>query len=152
MVKHHIVRNFVVPSLSHFRLFTTPWTAAHQTSLSFTTLWSSLKLMSIELVMPYNNLSCVTPFSISSSYQVAKILELQVQHQSFQWIFRLIFFRMDWLDHLAVLGTLKSLLWHHCTKASIFQHLVFFMVQLSHTYKITGKATVLTIYGPLLAK
>ena len=64
---------------------------------------------------------------VSSSHQVAKVLEFQVQHQSFQWIFR-----MDWFDLLAVQGTLKSLLQHHSSKASILQPSIFFIVQLSH--------------------
>ena len=80
---------------------------------------------------------------ISYSHQVAKILELQ--HQSFQWIFRLSSFRMDWLDLLAVQGTLKSLLQHHSLKAPIFWHSAFFMVQLSHPYMTTRRTIGLTI-------
>ena len=76
---------------------------------------------------------------VSSSHQVAKILELQLQHQSFQWIFRTISFRIDWLDLLAVQGTLKSLLQHHSSKASILQFSAFFMVQLLHPHMTTGK-------------
>ena len=84
---------------------------------------------------------------IRSLHQVAKILELQ--HQSFQWTFRTDFlnlgkFRIDWLDLLAVQGTLKSLLQHHSSKASILWHSAFFMVQLSNPYKTTGKTVVLT--------
>ena len=75
---------------------------------------------------------------VSSSHQVAKVLELQLQHQSFQWIFR--------TDLLAIQGTLKSLLQHHSWKASIFQHSAFFMVQLSHPYVTTGKTIALTIW------
>ena len=71
---------------------------------------------------------------VGSSHQVAKVLEFQLQHQSFQWIFRLISFRMDWLDLLAVQGTLKSVLQHHSSKASILWHSAFFIVQLSHLY------------------
>ena len=81
---------------------------------------------------------------VSSSHQVAEALEFQLQHQYFQWIFRTISFRMDWLDLLAVQGTLKSLLQHHISKASIFQCSAFFIVQLSHPYMITGKITALT--------
>ena len=92
-----------VQSLSHVRFFATPWTAAHQASLSFTISWSLLKLMSIESVMPSNHRILCHPFLflpsifpsirvffqwVSSSHQVAKLLELQLQHQSFQWIFR----------------------------------------------------------------
>ena len=92
--------SFVVQLLSHVQLLATPWTTAHQASLSFTISWSLLKLMSNELVMPSNHL--LSPSSpafnlskhqgvfqgVSSSHQVAKVLELQLQHQSFQWIFR----------------------------------------------------------------
>ena len=76
---------------------------------------------------------------VSSLHQVAKVLEFQLQHQSFQWIFRLISFRMDWLDFLAVQGTLRSLLQHHSSKASILPHSAFFMVQFSYPYMTTGK-------------
>ena len=81
---------------------------------------------------------------VSSSNQVAKVLEFQLQHQSFQWILGLISFRMDWLDLLAVQGTLKSLLQHHSSKASILRHLAFFVVQLPHPYMTTGKTIALT--------
>ena len=81
---------------------------------------------------------------INSSHQVAKVLEFQLQHQSFQWTPRLISFRMDWLDLLAVQGILKSLLQHHSTKASILWHSAFFIVQLSHSYMTTGKTIALT--------
>ena len=91
-----------VQLLSHVRLFVTPWTAAPQASLSITNSWSILKLMSIESVMPFNHLILCHPLlfptsifpsirvfsNVSSLYQVAKLLELQLQHQSFQWIFR----------------------------------------------------------------
>ena len=91
-----------VQLLSHVRLFVTPWTAAPQASLSITNSWSILKLMSIESVMPFNHLLLCHPLlfptsifpsirvfsNVSSLYQVAKLLELQLQHQSFQWIFR----------------------------------------------------------------
>ena len=80
------------------------------------------------------------------SYQVAKVLELQFQHQSFQWIFRLISFRIDWFDLLSVQGTLRSLLQHHGSKASILQCSAFFMVWLSHPYMTTGKAIALTVW------
>ena len=89
---------------------------------------------------------------VSSSHQVAKVLEFQLQHQSFQWIYSgLISFRMDWLDLLAVQGTLKSLLQHRSSKASIIQHSAFFTVQLSHPYMTTGKTKALT-RQTLLAK
>ena len=82
---------------------------------------------------------------VSSSHQVAEVLEFWFQHQPFRWIFRTdISFRMDWLDLLAVQGTLKSLLQHHSLKASIIWCLAFFIVQLSHLYMTTGKTIALT--------
>ena len=81
---------------------------------------------------------------VSSSHQVAKLLELQLQYQSFQWIFRLISFRMDWLNLLAAQGTLKSLLQYHSSKASILWHSAFLIVQLSHPYMTPGKTIALT--------
>ena len=81
---------------------------------------------------------------VSYSQQVAKVLELQLQHQSFQWTPRTDPFRMDWLDLLAVQGTLKSLLQHHSSKASILRHSALFIVQLSHPYMTTGKTIALT--------
>ena len=86
---------------------------------------------------------------VSSSHQVAKVMEFQFQHQSFQYQPNnehpgLISFRMDWLDLLAVQGTLKSLRQHHSSKASIIWHLDFFKVQLSHPYMTTGKTIALT--------
>ena len=82
---------------------------------------------------------------VSSLHQVAKVLEFQLQHQSFQWHPGPISFRMDWLDLLAVQGTLKSLLQHHSLKASIHRCSAFFVVQLSHSYTTTGKTMTLTI-------
>ena len=83
---------------------------------------------------------------VSSLHQVARVLEFQLQHQSFQRIFRTDFFRIDWFDLLAVQGTLRSLLQHHSSKASILQHSAFFMVQISHPYMTTGKTIALTIW------
>ena len=77
---------------------------------------------------------------------MAKVLELQLQYQSFQWLFGLISFRMHWLDLLAVQGTLKSLLQHHSSKASILQCSAFFRVQLSHPYMTTRKIIALIIH------
>ena len=74
---------------------------------------------------------------VSSSHQVAKVLEFQLQNQSFQWTFRLISFRMDWFDLLAVQGTLNSLLQHHSWEASVLRHSTFFMVQLACPYLTT---------------
>ena len=81
---------------------------------------------------------------VKPSHQLAKVLEFQLQHQSFQCTFRLISFRMGWLDLLAVQGTLKSLLQHHCSKASILQCSAFFIVQISHPYMTPGKTITLT--------
>ena len=81
---------------------------------------------------------------VCPSHQVAKVLEIQLQHQSFQWIFRTDFFKIDWLDLLAVQGTLKSLLQHHSSKASILQHSAFFIVQLSHPHMTTRKTITYT--------
>ena len=82
---------------------------------------------------------------VSSLHQVAKVLGFQLQHQSFQWIFSfLVSFRTDWFDLLAVQGTLKNLLQHHSSKASVLWFSVFFMVQLSHPYLTTGKTIALT--------
>ena len=81
---------------------------------------------------------------VSFSHHLTKVLEFQLQHQSFQWIFRLISFRTDWFDLIAVQGTLKSLLQHHSSKASILRHSAFFIIQLSHLYMATGKTKALT--------
>ena len=81
---------------------------------------------------------------VNSSHEVAKVLEFQLQHESVQWIPKTDLLWMDWLDLLAVQETLKSLLQHHSSKASIFQHSSFFTVQLSHPYMTTGKTIALT--------
>ena len=125
----------LVQSLSCVRLFVTPWTAAHQASLSITNSWSMLKLTSIESVMPPNHLIFCRPLlflpSIFPSIRVFyNELVLWIRWPKY-WSFSfsispsneysgLIFFRMDWLDLLAVQGTVKSLLQHHSSKASIF--------------------------------
>ena len=135
----------LVQSLSHVRLFLTPWTAALQASLSITNSQSLLKLMSITLVMPSNRLilCCLLllPLSIFPSIRVfsnESVLHIRwPKYWSFSFSISpsneysgLISFRMDWLDLLAVQGTLKSLLQHHSSKASILQHSAFFIVQL----------------------
>ena len=140
--------------LSHVRLFATPWTAARQASLSITNSWSSLKLMSIEWVMPSSHLILCHPLfllpSIFPSIRVfsneSALLIRWPKYWSFSFNIspsnehpRLISFRMDWLDLLAVQGTLKSLLQHHSSKASILWHSAFFIVQFSHPYMPTGK-------------
>ena len=82
---------------------------------------------------------------VNSLHEVAKVLEFQLQHQSFQWTPRTdLYFRMDWMDLLAVQGTLQNLLQHHSSKASILLHSAFFIVQLSHPYMTTGKTIALT--------
>ena len=88
---------------------------------------------------------------VSSSHKVAKVLEFQLKHQSFQWISGLISFRMDWLNLLAVQRTLKGFLQHHSSKASILCHSAFFIVQLLHLFMTTGKTIALTIW-PLVSK
>ena len=122
----------VIQSLSHVQLFVTPWTAARQASMSFTVSQSSLKLMSIQSGMP-SNLRWLDeiPLSLSSlpvpglsqwdssSHQVTEVLEFQLQHQSFQWVFSVDSFRINWFDLLALQGTLKSFLQHHSSEVSI---------------------------------
>ena len=137
----------------------TPWTAAYQASLSITNSWSSLKLMSIESVMPSSHLILCRPLlllppippSIRVFSNESTLRMRWPKYQSFSFSIspskedpELISFRMDWLDLLAVQGTLKSLLQHHSSKASILQHSAFFTVQLSHSYTTTGKTIALT--------
>ena len=134
-----------VQSLSHVQLFATPRTAAHQASQSITNSRSLLKLMSIELVMPSNHLILCRPLfllpSIFSSIRVfsnKSVLRIRwPKYWSFSFSISpsneysgLTSFRIDWLDLLTVLGTLKSLLQHHSSKASIFLCSAFFIVQL----------------------
>ena len=144
-----------VQLLSHFWLFVTPWTAVCQASLSTVNSQSLLKLMSIESVMPPNYLILCHPFLLlpsilaSGSFPMTQFFASGGRSFSFSIspsneYSRLISFRMDWLDLLAAQGTLKSLLQHHRSKASILQHSVFFMVQLSHPYMTTGKTKALT--------
>ena len=149
----------VVQSLSHVQLFATPWTAARQTSLSTTNSWSSPKLMSIESVMPSNHFILCRPFlplpPIPPSIRVFSNESTLRMRCPKYWTFSfsiipskeipgLISFRMDWLDLLPVQGTLKSLLQHHSSKASILRCWAFFTVQLSHPYMTTGKTIALT--------
>ena len=145
--------------LSRVWLFATPWTAAHQASLSITNSWSPPKLMSIESVMPSSHLILCHPLlllpSIFPSIRVfsnESALHIRcLKYWSFSFSTSLsneypglISFRMDWLDLLAVQGTLKSLLQHHSSKASILRLSAFFTGQLSHPYMTTGKAIALT--------
>ena len=141
---------------SHVQLFATPWTTACQASLSITNSQSLPKLMSIESVMPSNHfILCRCLLLLPSIFPSNRIFSnesaLCIRWPKY-WSFSfnispsnkhpgLISFRMDWLDLLAVQGTLKSLLQHHTSKAPILQHSAFFIVQLFHPYMTTGKKT-----------
>ena len=148
-----------VQSLSHIQLFVTPWIAAFQASLSITNSRSLLKLMPIESVMSSNqlilchllllqpsNFPSITVFSNESALRIRwpKYWSSSFNISPSNEYSGLISFRMDWLDLLSVQGTLKSLLQHHSSKASILQHLALFMVQLSHLNMTTGKTIALT--------
>ena len=140
-------------SLSRVQLFMTPWTAARQASLSITNSQSPPKPMSIESVMPSNHLILCVPFSCLQSFPASESFPMNQffasggqRIGSFSFNISpsneysgLISFRMDWLDLLAVQGTLKSLLQHHSLKASILWHSDFFTVQLSHPHMTTKK-------------
>ena len=146
-------------SLICVQLFMVSWSAVRHASLSFTISWSLLKLTSIELVVPCNHLIVCHPFillpSISPSIRVfsnesalcirwPKYWSFSYRISSFSQYSRLTYFRMNWLDLLAVQGTLKSLLQHHSSKASILLCSATFIVQLSHPYLTTGKTIALT--------
>ena len=147
-----------VQSLNCVRLFATPWVAARRASLSITNSRSLLKLVSIESVMPSSHLILCHPLlllpPIPPSIRVFSNESTLCMRWPKYWSFSLnisssnehpglISFRMDWLDLLAVQGTLKSLLQHHSSKASIFRCSAFFTVQLSHPYMTTGKTIAL---------
>ena len=147
-----------VQSLSQVWLFATPWTAPLQDSLSITNSWSLPKLMSIESVMPSNHLILCRPLFPQPIFPSIRVFSnesvLCIRWPKY-WSFSfnispsnehpgLISFRMDWLDLLAVQGTLKSLLQHHSSKASIIWHSAFFIIQLSHPYTTTGKTIAVT--------
>ena len=159
---HHsllLIQFSSVQSLSCVRLFATPWTAACQASLSITNSWSSPKPMSIVSVMQSSHLILCRPLpflpSIFPSIRVfSNESALHIRWPK-DWSFNsnispssehpgLISFRMDWLDLLAVQGTLKSPFQHHSSKASILLCSAFFIVQLSHSYMTTGKTIALT--------
>ena len=148
-----------VQSLSRVLLFATPWIAARQASLSITNSQSLLKLMPIESVMPSSHLIHCRPLlllpSIPPSIRVFSNESAFHTRWPEYWSFSfsispsnehpgLISFRMDWLDLLAVQGTLKSLLQHHSSKASIFRSSAFLTIQFSHPYMTTGKTIALT--------
>ena len=135
----------------------TPWTAAHEASLSITNSQNLLKLSSIESVMPSNHFILCHPLlhlpSIFPSIRVFSSESVLCMRWPKYWSFtfsispsneysELISLRMDWLDLLAVQGTLKSLLQHHSSRASILRRSAFFTVQLSHPYLTTGKTTI----------
>ena len=144
---------------SHFWFFRTPYEPQHQASLSITNSQSSPKLMSIESVLQSNHIILCCPLLLLPSiFPSIKVFSnesaLRIRWPKY-WSFslnislsnehsRLISFRMDWLDLLAVQGTLKSLLQHHSSKASILRHSPFFTVQLSHPYTTTRKTIALT--------
>ena len=143
-----------VQSLSHVWLFATPWTEACQASLSITNSQILLKLMSIELVMPSNHLILCHPLLLPPSslpsirvFSNESVLCLRwLKYCSFSFSISpsneyagLISSRIDWLDLLAVQGTLKSLLQYHSSKASVLQHSAFFIVQLSYPYRLLEK-------------
>ena len=143
-----------VQSLSRVRLLVTPWIAACQASLSITNSWTSLRLMCIESVMPSSHLILCRPLlllpPVPPSIRVFSKESTLCMRWPKDWSFSfsiipsketpgLISFRMDWLDLLAVQGTLKSLLQHHSSKASILRRSAFFTAQLSHPYMTTGK-------------
>ena len=148
-----------VQLLSRVQLFATAWTATRQASLSITNSQSLLKPMSTELVVPPNHLILCRPLlllpSIFTSIRVSSNKSVLHIRWPKYWNFSfdispsseysgLISFRMDWLDLLAVQGTLRSLLQHHSSEASILQSSAFFIVQLSHPYMTTGKTRALT--------
>ena len=148
-----------VQSLSPVWLFATPWTAAHQASLSITNSRSLLKLMSLESVMPSNHLILCCPLLLPPSIFLSIRIFSNESVLHFRWpkywsfslsispsneYSGLISFRMDWLNLLAVQGTLKGLLQHHSLKVSILQCSAFFMVLLSHPYMTTKKTIALT--------
>ena len=154
-----IIQFCSIQSLSHVWLFATPWTTARQASLSITNSWSLPKLMSIESVTPFNHLILCRPLlllpSIFPSIRVFSNEPALCIRWPKYWSFSfnispasehpgLISFRIDWWDLLAVQGTLKSLLQHHSSKASILQRSAFLIVQLSHPHMTTGKTIALT--------
>ena len=148
-----------IQSLSRVRPFVTPWIAAHQASLSITNSQSLLKLISIESVMPPNLILCCRLPLLLSIFPRIRVFSSEsvlyirwLKYRSFNFSISpsneysgLISSRTDWLDLLAVQGTLKSLFQHHSSEASIFWCSAFFMVQLSHLYMTTGKMVALTI-------
>ena len=150
-----------IQSLSHVQLFAIPWTAAFQAFLSITNSHSLPKLMSFESVMPSNHLILHCPLLLLTSIfpnnrVFSNESSLHIRWPKY-WNFSfniipsdehlgLISFRMDWWNHLAAHGTLKSLLQHHSSKASILLRSAFFTVQLSHPYTTTGKTIAYSFF------
>ena len=155
-----VVQFSSVQFLSHIWLFVTSWIAVHQASLSITNSWSSLRLTSIESMMPSNYIISVAPFSScpqsfpapGSFFSTESALPTKwPKYWSFSFSINhsiensgLTSLRIEWFDLLAVQGTLKSLLQHHSSKTSILQFSPFFVVQLLHPYMTTGKTITLT--------
>ena len=146
-------------SVAQLCLFSTPWTAACQASLAITNSWSLLKLMSNRLVMPSNHLILCHPLLLLPSiiprirvfFNKSVLCIRWPKYWSFSFNISpsneysgLISFKIDWLNLLAVQGTLKSLLQHHSSKTSTLWHSAFFIVQLSHPYMTAGKTIALT--------
>ena len=160
LIIYYVVPDIVsIQSLSRVQLFVTPWTAARQASLSITNSQSLFKLMSVVSVMPSNHLIlCRCLLHLTLIFPSIRVFSDELvlcirwpKYWSFSFSISssneypgLTSFRMDWLDLLAVQGTLKSLLQHHSSKASILWCSTFFIVQLSHLYVTTGKVIALT--------
>ena len=151
----------VVQSSGCVQLFATLWTAAHQASLSITIFWNLLSFMAIESVMPsYHLILCHPLHLVPSTFLSIRVFAIELtlhvrwpQYRSFSLSSSpsneysgLISLRMDWLDLLEVQGTLRSLLQHHSSKASVLQYSDFFMVQISHLNMTTGKTIALTTW------
>ena len=151
------VQNVVVQSLSHVQLFVISWTAAYQASLSFTISRNLLRLMSINSVMPSIHLILCHPILLLPSvFPSIKVFPcespLHIKWPNY-WGFSirpsseysgLISFRIDWFNLLVIKGTLKSILQHHSSKASVLQCSAFFMVRFTHAYMTPGKTIALT--------
>ena len=159
LASHIVSSKSSVQLLGHVQLFATPWTAAHQASLSIANSQSLLKLISnqiSDIIQQSHPLSSPSPpaFNLSQHQGFSNESVLSIRWPKY-WNFSfsisptndysgLISFRIDWLDLLALQGTFKSLLQHHCSKASILWHSTCFIVQLSHPYMTTGKTIALT--------
>ena len=149
----------VVQSLSHVWLFATPWITAPQASLSFTISQSLLKFMSMESVMPSNHLILCHPLLLPSVFPSIRVFSSKSAYcirwpeywsfsfgiSPFKVYSGLISFKIDWLELLAVQGTLKSLIQCHNSEASVLWYSAFFIVQLSHSYTTTGKTIALAM-------